>query len=180
MLITLHRNAATTPRQRAYIRASDKSVATLAHELGVSETTIRRWRGRSDPADRSSRPHRLATSLSNEEAEIAVALRTRLALSLDDALEVLRRCLRPDISRSALHRLWRRRGVARPAGEGNWPTGTGIRHEGFEAVGAVPASCACAPCRRRRRHHWPACRKNGRIILIENSQHKIETPRKFV
>ena len=71
MLITLHRNAATTPRQRAYIRASDKSVATLAHELGVSETTIRRWRGRSDPADRSSRPHRLATSLSNEEAEIA-------------------------------------------------------------------------------------------------------------
>ena len=115
MLITLHRNAATTPRQRAYIRASDKSVATLAHELGVSETTIRRWRGRSDPADRSSRPHRLATSLSNEEAEIAVALRTRLALSLDDALEVLRRCLRPDISRSALHRLWRRRGIASPA-----------------------------------------------------------------
>ncbi|MFV0625714.1 DDE-type integrase/transposase/recombinase, partial [Sphingomonas sp. ac-8] len=112
MLITLHRNAATTPRQRAYIRSSTRSVAALAHELGVSETTIRRWRGRSDPADRSSRPHRLATSLSDEEVEIAVELRTRLDLSLDDALEVLHRCLRPDISRSALYRLWRRRGIA--------------------------------------------------------------------
>jgi hypothetical protein len=47
-----------------------------------------------------------------EEEEIGVELRSRLALSLDDALEVMRRCLRPDISRAGLYRLWRRHGVA--------------------------------------------------------------------
>lgn len=112
MLIALHGNATTTPRQRAYIQTSDKSVAELARELGVNESTIRRWKARSDTADRSSRPHRLTTRFSLEEEAIAVELRTRLALSLDDALEVLRRCVRGDISRAALHRLWRRHGIA--------------------------------------------------------------------
>ncbi|MEH3100720.1 IS481 family transposase [Sphingomonas adhaesiva] len=114
MLIALHRNATTTPRQRAYIQASSSSVAELARELGVSETTIRRWRGRDGAVDRSSRPHRLATSLSVEEEEIALELRGRLRLSLNDALEVMRRCVRPDISRSALYRTWRRHQVAAP------------------------------------------------------------------
>jgi transposase InsO family protein len=113
MLITLHGNATTTPRQRAYIQASDKSVAELALELGVNECTIRRWKGRHDTADRSSRPHRLTTDFSTEEEEIAIELRVRLALSLDDALEVMRRCVRGDISRSALHRLWRRHGISK-------------------------------------------------------------------
>lgn len=114
MLIALHRNAATTPRQRAYIQASARSVAELARELGVNESTVRRWKGRTDTADRSSRPHRLASCFSPEEEAIGVELRQSLSLSLDDALEVMRRCLRDDISRSALHRLWRRHGIARP------------------------------------------------------------------
>lgn len=114
MLITLHSNAVTTPRQRAYIQTSSSSTTVLARQLGVSETTIRRWRRRTDTADRSSRPHRMNTSLAGEEAVIALELRTRLELSLDDALEVLHRCLRPDISRSALYRLWRRHGIAQP------------------------------------------------------------------
>jgi transposase InsO family protein len=77
---------------------------------------VRRWKGRQDVADRSSAPHRLASSFSPEEEEIAVELRTRLGLPLDDVLEVMRRCLRPGISRSALHRCLKRRGVSqRPA-----------------------------------------------------------------
>ena len=112
MLVKLHANAATTPKVRSYIQASDRSVAELARELGISETTVGRWKERSDVADRSSRPHVLATNFSLEEEEIAVDLRTRLGLSLDDALEVMRRCVRGDISRSALHRCWARRGVS--------------------------------------------------------------------
>ena len=113
MLVKLHANAATTPKVRAYIQASKLPVAQLARELGVSETTIRRWKPRRDGVDRSSQPHTLATGFSLEEEEVAVELRTRLGLSLDDALEVMRRCLRPDISRSALHRCLKRRGVSR-------------------------------------------------------------------
>jgi hypothetical protein len=57
MLVKLHANAATTPRVWAYIQARARPVAELARELGVCETTIRRWKRRSDGADRSSRPH---------------------------------------------------------------------------------------------------------------------------
>jgi transposase InsO family protein len=112
MQLKLHKNAATTPRMRAYIQAAGRPAAALARELGISETTVRRWQKRRDVADRASTPHTLATGFSAEEEEIAVELRTRLALSLDDTLEVLRRCLRADISRSALHRCLKRRGVS--------------------------------------------------------------------
>lgn len=112
MLLKLHANAAATPRVRAYIQASGRPVSELARELGLSETTVRRWKGRQDVADRSSVPHRLATGFSPEEEEIAVELRTKLGLPLDDVLEVMRRCLRPEISRSALHRCLKRRGVS--------------------------------------------------------------------
>jgi len=46
MEIRLHANATTTPKQRAYIQQSTRPAAELAVEIGVSETTIRRWRGR--------------------------------------------------------------------------------------------------------------------------------------
>src|SRR5258708_6284258 len=134
MLLKLHANAATTPKTRAYIQASGRSVADLMQELGVSEKTVRRWKGRKDQADRSSRPHKLATDFTLEEEEIAVGLRTELALSLDDALEVMRRCIRPTISRSALHRCLQRRGVSskpkpsKPPAEPFAPTAFGYVH----------------------------------------------------
>ena len=116
MLVKLHANATTTPKTRAYIQASGQSVAELARELAISETAVRRWRGRRSTADGSSAPHTLATGFSAEEEEIAVELRTRLELSLDDVWEVMRRCVRTDISRSGLHRCLKRRGVsARPS-----------------------------------------------------------------
>lgn len=121
MLVKLHANAATTPKVRAYIQASGAPVAELARELGISETTVRRWKGRRDAADRSSRPHTLATRFAAAEEEIAVELRTRLQLSLDDILEVMRRCLRPDISRSALHRCLVRHRVSQPSRNGKPP-----------------------------------------------------------
>src|SRR5262249_62209195 len=53
MELSLHANATTTPKVRAYIQRSRKPVADLAAELGVSEPTVRRWRGRTAVADRS-------------------------------------------------------------------------------------------------------------------------------
>ena len=63
MELNLHANATTTPKVRAYIQSSKGSVTELAAELGVSETTIRRWRGRTSVNDRSHTPKRLATKL---------------------------------------------------------------------------------------------------------------------
>lgn len=104
MELSLHANATTTPKTRAYIQRSSKPVVELAAELGVSETTIRRWRDRRTVTDRSHRPKTLATSLSAMEEALVCELRTRLQLPLDDVTEVMRRCVNAKLSRSAVHR----------------------------------------------------------------------------
>ena len=104
MELSLHANATTTPKTRAYIQRSKKPVAELAAELGVSETTIYRWRARTSVADRSHTPKTLATSLSPMEEALVCELRTQLQLPLDDVVEVMRRCVNRKLSRSAIHR----------------------------------------------------------------------------
>jgi len=104
MDLSLHANATTTPKTRAYIQRSQASVAVLSAELGVSETTIRRWRRRTTVADRSHTPKQLTTSLSPLEEGLVCELRCKLQLPLDDITEVMRRCVNAKLSRSAIHR----------------------------------------------------------------------------
>ena len=126
MEIRLHANATTTPKQRAYLQASTRPTAELAAEIGVSETTVRRWRGRDAVQDRPHTPHRLATTLTPMQEFVVVELRKLLLLPLDDLLVVAREFVCPALSRSALDRCLRRHGVARladllPEAEGNPP-----------------------------------------------------------
>jgi transposase-like protein len=113
MELNLHANATTTPKTRAYIQRSKRTVAELVDELGVSETTVRRWRGRATVADRSHTPKTLTTSLSALEEALVCELRTHLQLPLDDIVEVMRRCANPKLSRSAIHRCLVRHGLNR-------------------------------------------------------------------
>lgn len=113
MELKLHANATTTPKVRAYIQQSQASVAELSTELGVSETTIRRWQKRRSVNDRSHTPKRLAISLSALEEGLVCELRRELGLPLDDITEVMRRCVRPELSRSAIHRCLKRHGLNR-------------------------------------------------------------------
>ncbi|MCA6099623.1 helix-turn-helix domain-containing protein, partial [Bradyrhizobium australafricanum] len=115
MELSLHANATTTPKTRAYIQRSRKSVAELATELGVSETTIYRWRDRTTVEDRSHRPKNLVTSLSAVEERAVCELRTSLQLPLDDIVEVMQRCINAKLSRSAIHRCLQRNGISRLA-----------------------------------------------------------------
>ncbi len=87
----LHANATAPPRTRAYIQASGKPVAEPARELGVSQTTIRRWRGRASQTDRSHARHNLGASTSPEQEEIILVPRRVARLSLDDITEVMGR-----------------------------------------------------------------------------------------
>ncbi|MED5525955.1 MAG: IS481 family transposase [Pseudomonadota bacterium] len=111
MNIKLHANAATTPKVRQYIQQSTQSVAALAKELGVSETTIRRWKHRDSAQDRSHTAHNLQTHLNPVQEWLIVELRKTLLLPLDDLLTVVRRFIFPELSRSALDRCLRRHGV---------------------------------------------------------------------
>jgi len=112
MELNLHANATTTPKVRAYIQRSKRKIAELASELGVSQTTIRRWRARTTVSDRSHTPKKLMTSLSPVEEALVCELRTHLQLPLDDIVEVMRRCVNGKLSRSAIHRCLKRHGLS--------------------------------------------------------------------
>ena len=91
MNLKLHANATTTPRIRAYIQKSQANNAALARELGIHSRTVARWKARHDTTDRSTRPHRLSTSMTQWEEALVVELRRSLALPLDDIVEAMRR-----------------------------------------------------------------------------------------
>ena len=60
MLISLHKQATTTPKIRAAIQASTEPAWLVAERYGISEQTVWKWRKRDDVHDRSHTPHRLA------------------------------------------------------------------------------------------------------------------------
>jgi len=113
MNIRLHKNATTTPARRVYIQESGKPVAALAVELGVSEDTVRRWKGRDSVEDRSHTAHRLQTTLTPPQEAVVIALRQTLWLPLDDLLVVTREFINEKVSRSGLQRLLVRHGLSR-------------------------------------------------------------------
>ena len=115
MNIILHKNATTTPARRAYIQTSGKPVSDLANELGVSEDTIRRWKGRDTVTDRSHTPHRLQTTLTPVQEVVVLALRQTLKLPLDDLLAVTREFISTEATRSGVHRLLKRHGLSKLA-----------------------------------------------------------------
>ena len=113
MDIKLHKTATTTPRTRQEIQQAPTAVSDseLARRYHVSCPTIARWRYRTTQHDRSHTRHHLLTTLSPAQEEIVVALRESLRLSVDDLLTVAKEFLHPDLSRSALERLLKRRGL---------------------------------------------------------------------
>ena len=113
MLITLHKNATTTPAIRAAIQAAEGSDYELARRFKVSRDTIRKWRKRDTVQDGSHTAHRLQTTLNADQEALVIYLRTHLLLPLDDLLAVVQEFIEPRMSRSALDRLLRRHGHSR-------------------------------------------------------------------
>jgi len=111
MLISLHKQAATTPKIRAAIQASTEPAWRVAERYGISMQTVWKWRSRDSVHDRSHTAHRLQTTLTPAQEAVTVALRKSLLLPLDDLLSVVREFLNPHVSRSGLDRCLRRHGV---------------------------------------------------------------------
>ena len=112
MMISLHKNATTTPSIRRRLSGSEEPAAVLARRYGVSEETARKWKRRDSVEDLSATPHRLQTTLTAAQDVVVVELRRLLLLPLDDLLAVTREFLNPDVSRSGLDRCLRRHGVS--------------------------------------------------------------------
>ncbi|CUH39484.1 hypothetical protein JSE7799_02211 [Jannaschia seosinensis] len=111
MLISLHKQATTTPKIRAAIQAGTKPARMVAERYGISGQTVWKWRKRDSIHDRSHTAHRLQTTLTPSQEAVAVSLRRTLLLLLDDLLCVVREFLNPNVSRSGLDRCLRRHGA---------------------------------------------------------------------
>lgn len=165
MQLRLHANATTTPRTRAYIQKSPASTAALARELGIHPRTVARWKARQDVADRSTRPHRLATTLADWEEALILELRRSLALPLDDIVEAMRRCVNPKLSRSGVHRCLQRHGLSARLTPQTAPAATfqTDRPAGFIHIDVK----YLPPLNRQRRYAYVAIDRATRFVCLE-------------
>ncbi len=104
MEIKLHANATTTPRIRRYLQQSDKSDRELAKELGISVTTVRRWRHREQITDRRTTPGVIHKALRSDQIALLNVLREQLRAPLDELLFLVVKGLGITISRATLNR----------------------------------------------------------------------------
>lgn len=72
MLQKLHKNAKTNYHLRQYIKSSNKALGDIAKELNLNVKTVRKWKGRDDLADKSSKPLRLRTNLTSYQEDLIV------------------------------------------------------------------------------------------------------------
>lgn len=114
MKIRLHKNATTTPAQRAYIQNNPHlSIASLAKKTGVSKTTIRRWRNRMDVYDRPHTPKRIKTALAPIEEIKIIICRMAFRAGLDDLLQICDSFFKINCSRASLNRCLKRYHISR-------------------------------------------------------------------
>jgi hypothetical protein len=173
MLISLHKNATTTPATRFALQQASGTDRELAQQYGIGIGTVRKWRGRATVHDASHTAHRLQTTLNAGQEELVIYLRSQLRLPLDDLLAVVREFIEPAMSRSALDRLLRRRGHSRlpvqPKPEGE--------HKPFKAYepGYVHVDVKYLPQMHdedKRRYVFVAIDRATRWVLIDIKQHK--------
>ena len=114
MKIHLHKNATTTPAQRAYIQNNPHlSIATLAKKTGVSKTTIRRWQKRMDVYDRPHTPKRIKTALAPIEEIKIIICRMAFRAGLDDLQQIAESFFKINCSRASLNRCLKRYRISR-------------------------------------------------------------------
>jgi transposase InsO family protein len=113
MQIRLHKLAKTTPATRLEIKKSTLKASEIAKNLGLNLDTVYKWKKREDVNDKSHARHKLLSSLTSIEENIVVELRVKVGLSLDDITEVMNRCINPKLTRSAIYRAMKRRGVSK-------------------------------------------------------------------
>lgn len=114
MKIHLHKNAKTTPAQRSFIQKNmHLQTSSLARRLGVSESTIRKWRNRSSVFDKPHNPKTIRTALGTGNEIMTVLARICLQAGLDDLHMLMCTFFKTSCSRSALNRCLNRYHISR-------------------------------------------------------------------
>lgn len=109
----LHACAKTTEAIRVSIKNSQESLRALAKKYSINPKTVAKWKKRTVASDATMGPKNpRSTILSVEEEAACVAFRKHTLLPLDDCLYALQSSI-PILTRSSLHRLFKRHGISR-------------------------------------------------------------------
>ncbi len=103
----IHHGARTTLAIRKEIQKSTKTTYALAKEYNVSRATIKKWRNRDSIYNQKPGPSPKSKHITEVEESAIVAFRVKTRLGLDDCLQAFKKQI-PKLSRSALHRLFKR------------------------------------------------------------------------
>ena len=106
------RNLRTDTLTRREIQTRTGSIRTIARDLGVSPSTVQKWRKRTTTADLSMGPRTpRAAALSSADVALIVLFRWTTRLSLNDCMRALAPAM-PHLRRSTLYRVLRCHGLA--------------------------------------------------------------------
>ena len=84
MLQKLHKNAKTNYSIRKEIKESELSVSALAKKFSISWLTAKKWKGRTAVEDKSSRPDKIQTTLSEREEDLILFERKKFKKTVDE------------------------------------------------------------------------------------------------
>ena len=172
------RHGTRSSRQRPHDAASSSrapaaqgTTRALAARYGLNPKTVAKWRQRTMTADRPMGPARPRSTVLTEALEaIAVELRRRTLLPLDDVLGCLREAILTPL-RSALHRCLQRHGIFRlPRDEEN----ASKRGRFAEtAIGYVPIDLCELRLAGGRLHMFLAINRASKLVHVAFFLHEV-------
>jgi transposase InsO family protein len=109
--MTYHENARTTKIQRKMIKESKEPYRVLAKQMGVSKTTIAKWKSRENMNDLSSKPKNIQKALPDTVEPLLDFLRRDWMLDMNTIWFALKSTLFPQITKSAVYRQLVRQGI---------------------------------------------------------------------
>jgi len=84
MLQKLHKNAKTNYAIRQEIKQSQDSISALAKKFNLSWSTVKKWRERETLEDKSSRPHKLRTTLTQAQEDLIIFERKKFKKTVEE------------------------------------------------------------------------------------------------
>jgi len=110
MNLKLHKNARTTFAIRKELRRSDLSINALCKKYGLSWKTVKKWKGKGNIEDTSSRPHKLNTTLTQWQEDLILFERKQFKKTVDEIFFALEHTI-PDLYPMKIYRCLKRYGL---------------------------------------------------------------------
>lgn len=111
MIQKLHKNSKTNYNIRKEIKESNLSVSALAEKFNISWLTAKKWKTRVSVEDKSSRPEKLRTTLSDDEEDVILFERKKFKKTVDEIYLTLEKDI-PNLYPQKVYRCLRRYGVS--------------------------------------------------------------------